>query len=157
MYNFNEKEKRLEPSETLCQYCETEHSTSMEDNYFVDLYMEKNRTNVIVYRSVKYSKIPVGVPRCKTCMNVHSNANLMGGLLGWGIALLVVILWFSIFGVSGFIGVLLFPFMGWGLMVWIEKSMIRKKQIYTKMEGAKQNEAVQDLVLSGWSFTMPMA
>jgi len=157
MYTFNEKEKRFEPSETLCQYCETEHSTSMEDNYFVELYKEKDRTNIIVYRSVKYSKIPVGIPRCKTCMNVHANANLMSGLLGWGIALLVLILWFAIWGPYGLFGLLVCPFLGWGLMVWIEKSMIQKKQIYSKIDGAKQNEAVQDLVLSGWSFTPPMA
>ncbi len=63
MYSFNQETKRLEPSETLCQYCETEHSTDMEDNYFIPMFQEVDRTNVIVYRNVKFKKIPVGIPR----------------------------------------------------------------------------------------------
>lgn len=157
MYTFNKNKKRLEPSETKCQYCDTEDSTDMEDNYFAPLYKEADRTNIVVYRSVKYSKIPVGVPRCKQCKSIHSKASIAAGWLGWGLALVFVILGFQILGVNGLFTLIAGPFVGYGLQVLIEKKMVQAKEIYTKLEGAKQNEAVQDLVLSGWSFTKPMA
>jgi hypothetical protein len=43
MYIFNKERKRLEPTETKCQYCETGNSTSMEDNYFIPLFKENDR------------------------------------------------------------------------------------------------------------------
>src|SRR5688500_4438081 len=123
MYNFNEEHKRLEPSETLCQYCETEHSTDMEDNYFIPLFREKDRTNVIVYRSVKFSKIPVGIPRCKTCKAVHAKASTIGALVGWSVALIFVIGWFKIFGVSGLFSLIIGPFLAVGLTILITKQI----------------------------------
>jgi len=155
MYTFNKDKKRLEPSDTKCQYCDTEDCTDMEDNYFVPLFKEKDRTNIIVYRSVKYSKIPVGVPRCKNCKRIHEKASTTAAWLGWGLALVFVILGFQFLGPNGMFTLLAGPFIGYGLKVLIEKKMVRDKEIYTKLEGAKETEAVQDLVLSGWSFTNP--
>ena len=155
MYTFNKDKKRLEPSDTKCQYCDTEDSTDMEDNYFVPLFKETDRTNIIVYRSVKYSKIPVGVPRCKTCKRIHDKASTTAAWLGWGLALVFVILGFQLLGPNGMFTMIAGPFIGYGLKVLIEKKMVRNKEIYTKLEGAKETEAVQDLVLSGWSFTNP--
>jgi hypothetical protein len=157
MYNFNKEKKRLEPSETKCQYCEIESSTNMEDNYFVPLFKENDRTNIIVYRSVKYSKIPVGIPRCKSCQSIHVYASGRSALLGWGLAAVVVILSFMIWGIFGIFAIFAGIFIGFGGSHFIQNKLVRDKGIYTKLDGAKQNEAVQELVISGWSFNMPSA
>lgn len=157
MYNFNKEKKRLEPSETKCQYCEIESSTNMEDNYFVPLFKENDRTNIIVYRSVKYSKIPVGIPRCKSCQSIHVYAAGKSALIAWCIAIGVMILSFMIWGIFGIFAIFAGIFIGFGGTHFIQNKMVRDRGIYTKLDGAKQNEAVQELVISGWSFNMPSA
>src|SRR5688572_11602558 len=107
MHSFNKEKKRLEPSDTKCQYCEVESSTHMEDNYFVPLFKENDRTNIIVYRSVKYSKIPVGIPRCKSCMQIHQEAASRSALTAWGIAVGVVVFSIIIWGAGGILSILL--------------------------------------------------
>lgn len=157
MYNFNTTKKRLEPTETKCQFCEMESSTHMEDNYFVPLYKENDRTNIIVYRSVKYNKVPVGIPRCKTCRAIHEHAAGRSALIGGSIAVAVVILSFLIWGIFGIFSIFVAIFIAFGGTWLIERKMVRDKGIYTKLDGAKQNEAVQELIIGGWSFSMPNA
>lgn len=157
MYTLNQQKKRLDPSETKCQYCDSAHSEEMEDNYFVPLFKEADRTNIVVYRSVKYNKIPVGIPRCKTCKGIHDKAASASTWVGWGSAILFAYLGFQFLGINGLFTLVASPFVGFGLKVLTEKRMVASKEIYSKLEGAKQNEAVQDLVLSGWSFTQPSA
>lgn len=157
MYNFNKEKKRLEPSGTKCQYCEIEHSTNMEDNYFVPLFKENDRTNIIVYRSVKYSKIPVGIPRCKSCMSIHQEAAGRSALTAWGIAFGVVVFSLIIWGISGIFSILVALLIGFGGTHLIQNKIIREKGIFSKMDGAKRNQAVQELVIEGWSFTQPSA
>src|SRR5690349_15315300 len=105
MYIFNQERKRMEPTITKCQYCETGHSTSMEDNYFIPMFKENDRTNVIVYRSVKYNKLPVGIPRCKSCKSIHIQTAGRAAQIAWGIGIAVVILIFAIWGVAGIFGI----------------------------------------------------
>lgn len=157
MYNFNTARKRLEPTDTKCQYCEMEHSSHMEDNYFVPLFKEQDRTNIVVYRSVKYSKVPVGIPRCKSCQAIHEQARAKSAMWGWGAGAVIVILSFMIWGPLGFISIfagLLMGFLGTHL---IENRLVRDKGIFTKLDGAKRNDAVQELVIGGWSFSQPSA
>ena len=157
MYIFNKERKRLEPTITKCQYCESGNSTSMEDNYFIPLFKENDRTNVIVYRSVKYSKIPVGVPRCRDCKTIHVLSAGRAAQISWAVAIGIVILIFAIWGIWGIFGIFGGLIIGFvGTMLLTDK-LIKDKGIYTKLEGAKQNEAVQDLVINGWSFTQPTA
>ncbi len=157
MHTFNELLKRLEPSETLCQFCETEHSTDMEDNFFVPLFKENDRTNIVVYRSVKYRKIPVGVPRCKTCKAIHENASSKSGLIAWGGALLFVIIVFMVWGLIGFFAIFVGLFAAVFGSRYLYQKWVGEKQIYTEIDGAKQDSTVRELVINGWSFNQPMA
>lgn len=157
MYTFNEARKRLEPTDTKCQYCDNDHSSHMEDNYFVPLYKERDRTNIIVYRSVKYQKIPVGIPRCKSCKDIHEAAANKGRLFAWGIAIVLEIILFKIDLLWGFIGIFPSLFIIFAGADYIANKIVWEKGIFNKLDGAKQNGAVQDLVISGWSFTMPSA
>ena len=157
MYIFNKERKRLEPTVTKCQYCESGNSASMEDNYFIPLFKENDRTNVIVYRSVKYSKIPVGIPRCNDCKTIHVLAAGRAAQISWGIAIAVVISIFAIWGIFGIFGIFGGILIGFGGTALLQDKMVKDKGIYTKLDGAKQNEAVQDLVINGWSFKQPTA
>lgn len=157
MYTFNEAKKRLEPSNTKCQYCETENSSHMEDNYFVPLYKERDRTNIVVYRSVKYQKIPVGIPRCRSCKAIHEAAATKGMLFAWGMAIAIELICFKIDLLWGFIAIFPCLFIVFAGADYIQDKIVGEKGIHTKLGGAKENEAVQDLVINGWSFTMPSA
>jgi hypothetical protein len=157
MYIFNKERKRLEPTETKCQYCETGSSTSMEDNYFIPLFKENDRTNVIVYRSVKYNKLPVGVPRCSDCKTIHVLAAGRAAQISWGVAIAVVILIFAIWGIFGIFGIFAGIIIGFAGTMLLQNKLVKDKGIYTKLDGAKQNEAVQDLVINGWSLKQPSA
>ncbi len=157
MHVINKEKQRLEPVETKCQYCEVEQSTDMEDNYFIPLFKENDRTNIVVYRSVKYSKLPVGVPRCKSCKAIHENASSQATMWTWSIAAAVVILSFVAFGIMGifsFIAAIFIAVLGTEL---VQNKITRDKGIYTLKDGAKQNETVQEFVLAGWSLTQPSA
>ena len=157
MYVFNQARKRLEPTDTKCQYCKTGHSSHMEDNYFLSLYKEQDRTNIIVYRSVKYQKIPVGISRCKSCRDIHEAAATKAGWISAGIAIGLELILFKIDLLWGFIGIFPALLIIFGGTDYLQKNFVEDQGVSPKVDGAKQNEAVQHLVMSGWSFTMPSA
>jgi len=157
MLTLNQEKKRLEPTETLCQFCETVHSEDMEDNCFIPLYREKDRTNIVVYRSVKYSKIPVGIPRCKECKAIHEQATTKGALIAWGASIVFVIIVFMISLPLGyfsiFAGIMIGAFGSRGLY----RKFVRDKLIYNEREGAEHNPAIRELLLNGWTLNQPLA
>jgi len=157
MHTINERLMRLEPQETKCTYCGVEHSQNMDENYFIPLFKEQDRTNVIVYRSVKYKKIPVGVPRCQSCKNIHESSTSKAQLYAWGIALGVVVFSFAVWGIFGIFAIFVGIFIGFGGTHFFENKFVRDSGILTKLEGAKENDTIQDLVIHGWSFTQPAA
>lgn len=158
MYIFNEEKKRLEPTETKCQYCEVEHSTNMEHNHFISLYKENDRTNIIVYRSVSYKELPVGIPRCKSCFHIHSDAETRAARIAWGAALSIGVLSLLVWDTWGMFSLLGGVVIGFAADYFLRAKLVRDKGIYSKLEGAKQNEAVQRLIVSGgWSFSPPTA
>ena len=157
MYTLNKERKRLEPTDTKCQYCEVEHSTNMEENYFVPLFKENDRTNIIVYRSVKYSKIPVGIPRCRTCLEIHNEAGKTGALQAWGIGAGVMVLSWFIGGGAAVIGTILGIVIGIFGTGYFANRIAVNRGIFTKKQGAERNPAVQELILDGWTFTQPTA
>lgn len=154
---LNERLKRLEPTDTRCYYCETEHSKSMNDNYFVPLFKEKDRTNVVVYRSVKYQKIDIGIPRCESCSAIHKEAANKAKLYSWlaaaGVVLVSALLW----GIWAFFAVFPAIFIGFGGAHYLENKLVFNKSIFTKRDGAERNETVQEFIVRGWSFTQPSA
>jgi hypothetical protein len=158
-YQFNEQLKRFEPLEKKCSYCiEHNENSSIDTAYYIDLYKEQDRTNIIVYRSVKFQKISIGVTRCNSCKNFHIAAKGTSKMYAWGLAVVVfissiVLLKFMGF-IIGFLGGMLVGFLGSYLL---EKKFVEDKGILTMVEGAKTNPVIQEFVISGWSFTQPSA
>ena len=158
-YIFNERKKRLEPPETKCTYCKSGSSKSMEENYFVPVYNVMDRTNIIVYSSVKYKKISIGIPRCSNCYKIHDSAIGIASLYCWGGGLLILLIFVISCGVFDGLIFGIFPCLLIGTMVpmFIKNIFITNKGIPTEIEGAKKNELVKDFIIQGWSLSQPLA
>lgn len=157
MHIVNDQLKRLEPQDTKCVFCGTAHSRNMEDNVFVPVFKEQDRTNVIVYRSVKYQKIPIGLPRCESCKQIHAAAGRKSKIYAWTATLIIVIASISIWGLFGIFSVFAGVIVGFGGAQLLENQFVRDQGILTKMDGAKENDTVQDFIINGWSFSQPAA
>jgi hypothetical protein len=157
---INESLKRLEPVDKACQYCSGQgKSENMDENFFVPVFKEEDRTNIVVYRSVKFKKIMIGIPRCPSCLEIHDGAGNKAKLWSWVGAIIVFILFCLMGGGGGFVAVGLISFIIIGILgsYMLEKQFVRDRGILTKVDGAKENETVQEFIIQGWSFTQPSA
>lgn len=157
-YTLNEELKRFEPKDDKCIYCKVENMQNINECYFTKLYLEGNRTNILVYRSVNFSKLEVGIPRCKTCLMIHKLSREKVLLFSWlaaFFAYVVAILIFDIFG--AIFGLLVAMVIGIIVFESIKNSTVKKKGILTEKEGAESVELVQNLIISGWTFNEPHA
>ena len=133
----------------------------INDSYFVPVYKENDRTNVVVYRSVKYSKIEVGVPRCINCKSIHSAAKKKALVLSLIASILLLsfaiynFMEFSVYiSVALFFGAIAGGFFGYA---YLQNTFARKQGIYALKDGAENDPMVQSLLNSGWTLTMPTA
>ncbi|MBF4493626.1 MULTISPECIES: hypothetical protein [unclassified Flavobacterium] len=160
-YTFNETHTRFEPLNNKCTYCGEAEMKSINDCCFVSLYAINDRTNLIVYRSVKYAAITIGVPRCSSCKKIHISTQSKANWVSLGISAFVLVfiiyLFFGfnpfsiVFGLFGiFIGAVL-------LAPKLTETYTSNQGIYTMKDGAETNQFIHDLVMSGWSFTKPSA
>jgi hypothetical protein len=158
-HNFNEQLKRFEPIEKKCSYCdEKSENSSAESAYYQALFKEQDRTNIVVYRSVKFQKVQIGIPRCAACREIHESSKSKGVLCGFGFFALSVVLGSVLFGlVGGFIGLFIGIFAGVFGAEKMEDRFVLGRGIFPRRDGAENNSVVQTFVLSGWSFTQPTA
>ncbi|WP_289663683.1 hypothetical protein [Flavobacterium panacagri] len=160
-YSFNEHHKRFEPYETKCTYCGENHMKTMNDCYFVPLFVTNDRTNIVVYRSVKYSKILIGIPRCSSCKAIHEQSASKSQWITAGLVILAIsLLAYNFMLLSPFVVVGGFFALIFGAIYGSKKmteSFVVGHDIYTLQDGAETNEVVRDLIVAGWSFTQPSA
>jgi hypothetical protein len=160
-YVLNERLKRIEPTSKKCTYCVSGQSNNINDCYFVPLFKENDRTNIIVYRSVKYSKVSIGVSRCADCKAIHEAAKkkaLVISLIAFLLVLSFIIYNFLDFDpIASAILFFVALFVGFGGYAYLKNYFTRKKDIHTLKEGAEYDPLVQDFLTKGWSFTQPSA
>jgi len=154
-YTVNEVNKRIEPKETLCQFCNKRHSDKMDRNYFAPIFSIQDRTELIVYSSVKFKKIMIGIPRCNQCFVVHKQssfnawtASLVGGL---ALAVLGFVL-FGFYGIFTMIGCFVLAFI---TPIFLVDYLIKRRGILTEKEGTMKDPLVRDMVIAGWSLNQP--
>lgn len=152
---LNESKKRLEPTDKQCYYCNQTDYSNMEENYFIPLFKEGNRTNIIVYSSVKFSKILIGIPRCSRCYNIHQKAKTNGVLISVLSAIVIFLGSIAIWGLYGIFSMLPAIIIGVFGSFYLDNFIAQGKGILNKKTGAEANETVQDFVIQGWSFTQP--
>ncbi|MFB9077820.1 hypothetical protein ACFFLS_00090 [Flavobacterium procerum] len=160
-YSFNEPYKRFEPHETKCTYCGEAHMKTMQDCYFIPLFVTNDRTNIIVYSSVSYSKILIGIPRCSSCRNIHETSSSKAIWIGVGVAIAgIAFLVYNFMSLPPMVTIIGFFAVIFGAVFGSQKlteTFVANHDIYTKRDGAETNEVVRDLVLAGWSFKQPTA
>ena len=165
---FNEQNKRLDPIDTLCVFCGKRHSENLHDNCYKTMYKEKSRTNLLVYRNVKFSKIEIGASRCHDCKGIHKKVKMKSmsvflgvTIVGLAVMLFVIFLLFKyIFFFAFLVGLLLLGFfmvMSKKLYNRIEERFIRKYKILTPEQGFLQYPIVRELLNDGFTFEQPMA
>lgn len=161
-YIFNETYKRFEPLEHECTYCgEAQMKNMNEECYFIPLFIEADRTNIIVYRSVKYSKILIGIPRCRSCKDIHNDSKNKAVTITIAIVVLTLaFLLYNFMNLNAFVfifGIFGVIFGGVYGSAKLTERYVANKGIYTLRDGAETNEVVRDLVIAGWSFNQPTA
>ena len=154
---LNEKLKRLEPTGSTCYYCGNASSNKMSDNYFLNLYKEVDRTNVIVYRNVKFNKISIGIPRCASCKKIHNKSHDASVLYSILIVILIMVISFYIWGGFGFFAIFVcIPIGVFGQGI-IKNKLISAENILKEKDGAKKSDTVKEFIIRGWSFNQPTA
>ncbi len=157
----NERLKRIEPVSKKCSFCYTGTSQHINDSYFVPVFKENDRTNIIVYRSVKYQKIDIGIPRCTDCKAIHQSAKTKALLISLACAL--AILAFMIYNFLNFHAVVsvalmfLSIFAGIGGYAYLQNVFARKAGISSLKDGAENDPLVKDFLMQGWSLKQPSA
>lgn len=163
-HTFNESQKRFEPLYKKCSFCKTgSNKSKMEDNCFYSVYNVQDRTNLVVFRNVKFKEIKIGIPRCENCRKVHSKAKIANYLtLFIGIPLVFIIpIYFSALYDLGTIGLVLLLGSTFGLvylaMIGIEKAIFNSYDVKSEKDGAVLEPLVQNFLRSGWSTDRPRA
>ncbi len=163
-HTFNESRKRFEPHNKKCSFCRTGgRNTNMEDNCFYSVYNIQDRTNLLVYRNVKFNEIKIGVPRCTSCRSVHSNAKMASHISVFvGVLLIFIIpIYFTVKFSLGTIGLILLMASTFGLvylgMKALEKGILDANEVKSEKEGALREPLVREFLRNGWSDTRPTA
>lgn len=161
---FNQSAKRFEPKEKKCSFCKPRSNNSkMQDNCFYSVYNVQDRTNLVVFRNVKFSEVKIGIPRCESCRKVHSNAKIASYLtLFIGIPLVFIIpIYFSVKFDLGTVGMVILLAATFGLvyfaMVGIERAIHNSSDVKSEKDGALLDPLVQSFLRSGWSIERPRA
>ena len=163
-HTFNESKKRFEPRDKKCSFCRAgSNKSKMEDNCFYSIYNVQDRTNLIVFRNVKFNEVKIGIPRCGSCRKVHGLAKTATYItLFIGIPLVFIIpIYFSVLFDLGTIGMILLLASTFGLvylsMVGIQKAILNANDIKSEKDGALSAPLVQNFLRSGWSIERPRA
>ncbi len=163
-HTFNESRKRFEPKNTKCTFCKTgSNNSKMEDNCFYSIYNVQDRTNLVVFRNVKFNEVKIGIPRCEGCKKAHSVAKTSGCLSTIvGVPLVFIIpIYCSVAFDLGTVGLIVMLVLTFGLVclavIGLEKLIFKTYDIKSEKEGALTDTLVQSFLVSGWSIDRPRA
>ena len=162
---FNEDKKRFEPINMNCSFCNSgAHSSSKGDHCYISMYSVKDRTNLIVYRNVKFNEIKIGLPRCKKCYSVHSTvktADTFGLVLGIISVFVVPITICVVFSIISTILMCLLMGMMVPLVYFLNKSIqnyiLASNNTLSQKEGAQKEPLIIGFLQHGWSLDKPLA
>jgi hypothetical protein len=157
----NERLKRIEPLSKKCGFCYSGQAHDLDSCYFMPVFKENDRTNVIVYRSVKYQKIDIGIPRCADCMSIHTAAKrkaLLISLLGaLAIAAFMIYNFMNFHAVISVALTFLSIFTGFYGYGYLQHTFSGNAGISSLKDGAKSDVLVQDFLMKGWTLNQPTA
>jgi len=155
----------LAPEGNKCMCCGKDITHGEKANYFIPIYKEEDRTNLLVYRSVTYRKIGVIVTRCANCKKIQKKAELISIYfsfgIGLGIAAIGAFLCFFSDNMSTLGILLIVSGILAGALLCMSKGEDRatdyldKKKVLSKEDAAIHYKEVAELIRDGWSFSEP--
>jgi hypothetical protein len=154
-FYFNQERARFEPYEQTCFYCKIRNSKGNETNYFQGLYLEKKRLNLLVYRSVKYNKISIGICRCSQCKSIHDSHNKKGGITYLILGVFAFLIAKFMFEIPTVISIISGAGITYLAHQFFKKKFIGSPQIMTDEYGASQHEFVKEFLNQGWVLDKP--
>ena len=158
-YDFNEKLKQFEPIENTCIYCKKNKATSLHSNKYLKLYKENDRTNLVIYRSVKYNQFTILIPRCSKCYKIHINTKIYSRVFTWISFFLILPLgYFLIGGVAGmFVSLISSILVAVYIYTYSESKFLEIKKIDSEGKGAESVKLVRDFLNDDWTGVAPSA
>jgi hypothetical protein len=138
----------------LCWFC-GRNQPEESSKYTITIYKENNRT--YFPRRVQFSYVPVSIPRCKSCQEVHSessNAFLISLIIGAVAGLIVGIIadgyWFG--------GLLAGGVLGWIVGMVIKSSKTDSASMKsTSTSDIGTYPPIKQRIKEGWQFSEPTA
>lgn len=117
--------------------------------------------NVLVYRSVNFSKLQLGISRCVQCKSTHAGAQRKAFIISAIAA--IIILAFAIFSfleipaaISIFL-ILLSGAVGFGGYIYLEDNFAKKAGCLPKHRGPEIDPLVKEFRKNGWILAKPTA
>ena len=164
-HTFNEAQKRFEPINTKCSFCNSgAHSTSKGDHCYISMYSIKDRTNLVVYRNVKFNEVKIGLPRCKHCSNVHSTVKIfdtLGLIIGVLSVFVVPIAICVVFDIRSKIVMFMLLAMMFGVVYFVNKGIenyiLSSNKTLSQKDASLKEPIVIELLRMGWSLDRPSA
>lgn len=154
---YNETLGRLEPKVQVCRFCNTNDMNDIEDCYFAPIYRVKDRTILIVYNSVKFAKLLIGIPRCQKCSKIHNESEGYALVFSLVSSIIFLIISAYIGGIGIFVGVIGSLAIGFFGFDYLKDYLPTKKGIPSMKEMAKKDLTVQYLTQNGWTLEKPSA
>ena len=164
---LNEQNKRLDPIYNRCMCCGQGVSNGNRSDFYISLFKVKDRTDLVVYRNVRFQRLVVGVSRCPKCKAIHKKGERISVikrlLVGVGTAGVGVLIGFlleptSIIGplvaVFGLVFGIILAFVSFANQ---PSKVCEKNKVLTQEKAAKQYDLVMSLLKDGWTFIKPTA
>lgn len=126
--------------------------------HYAPVYKVQSKTNIVVYRSVQYNKVLLGIPRCAVCQKIHKSRRVV--TIGYIIAGVIVFsglgYWLADTG-GAIAGFMISAFAGLMGLNPLENRLVEGQGILTLEDGARNNMVVKNFLAGGWSLTPPVA
>ena len=159
------------PIDNTCMFCGKDSSDSGDSDLFFSLFKEQDRTNLVVYRNVKFSRINIGISRCSKCEAIQKGINKHSSIIGFsvGIGITVIFVLIGLLLAKSYNLSMILPFLAaipggllgifFGSLIYgqKQKKMSISNHILTERDAAMKYSLVQSLLKEGWTFEQPTA
>ncbi len=158
---LNEQLRRIEPAAKKCSFCSNGIVSDVDDCYYVPVYKVKDRSGIIIYSSVTYSKLGLGIPRCSSCKHTHVSAQKKAFIISTAAA--IIILAYAVYSfleIPAAVSIFLFLLsgaVGFGGYIYLEDKFAKDAGCLPKHRGPEFDPLIKEFRTNGWILAKPSA
>jgi hypothetical protein len=157
---FHDDTQTFEPTSTKCKWCKGQIESTYT-NCYVPLFKVTDRYDIVVYSSVNYKKLFIGIPRCKNCKNYHENEMLITIVVMIISVLISLVLSLSYLGIkSAFLfvsAVIIFNLITIIIYKYIIYKYEQKKNLISRSDIVCKDDLIISFKEQGWTSNQPKA